>query len=37
MLDWFRKPKVVVEQWGEDIIVTLPGTGFTVVYAWITS
>lgn len=32
ILDWFRKPKVAVKHSGADIIVTLPGTSFSVVY-----
>jgi hypothetical protein len=32
ILDLFRKPKVTVEHSDAGIIVTLPGTGFSVIY-----
>jgi hypothetical protein len=32
MLAWFRKPKVAVEHTGPDIIVTMPGTGYRIIY-----
>jgi hypothetical protein len=31
-LHWFRRPKVSVRVLGPDIIVTMPGTGFSVIY-----
>ena len=31
-LAWFRRPKISVEVAGADIIVTMPGTSFSVVY-----
>ena len=32
ILDLFRKPKVTVEHSDAGILVTLPGTGFSVIY-----
>jgi hypothetical protein len=32
ILSWFRKPKVVTKVAGNDIVVTMPGTDFRVVY-----
>jgi hypothetical protein len=32
ILDLFRKPKVTVEHSDSGILVTLPGTGFSVIY-----
>jgi hypothetical protein len=32
ILDWFRRPKLTVEHSGPDIIVTMPGTGYRVIY-----
>jgi hypothetical protein len=32
ILDLFRKPKVTVEHSDAGIIVTMPGTGFSVIY-----
>jgi hypothetical protein len=31
-LHWFRRPKVSVQVFGPDIVVTLPGTSFRVLY-----
>ena len=31
-LHWFRRPKVSVLVFGPDIIVTMPGTSFRVIY-----
>jgi hypothetical protein len=31
-LAWFRRPKVSVQVLGPDIIVTMPGTSFRVIY-----
>ena len=32
ILSWFRKPKIVTEVAGNEIVVTLPGTNFRVIY-----
>ena len=32
ILTWSRKPKIVTEVAGDEIIVTMPGTSFSVVY-----
>jgi hypothetical protein len=32
ILSWFRKPKIAVEVAGDEIVVTMPGTSFKVVY-----
>jgi len=32
ILGWFKKPKVVVDALGGDIVVTMPGTSRRVVY-----
>lgn len=32
ILDWFKKPKVIVDVLGADIVVTMPGTTCRVVY-----
>jgi hypothetical protein len=31
-LPWFRRPKISVEVLGSEIIVSMPGTSFNVVY-----
>jgi hypothetical protein len=33
ILDWFRKPKLTVEVFRSDILVTMPGTSCRVIYA----
>jgi hypothetical protein len=32
ILSWFRRPKVVAEVAGDEIIVTMPGSSFKVTY-----
>ena len=31
-LSWIRRPKIAVEVSGDEIIVTMPGTSFKVIY-----
>jgi hypothetical protein len=31
-LSWFRRSKIIVEAFDDEIVVTMPGTSFSIVY-----